>query len=269
MQFQRKVLAAKTICIPLLLVASLALSCISFAQNRRHDRYSFACNSHHFMLEDFEKEPVVHSPNGRNTVQLTKDYKVRVATSGAKGCSCSYCPSLMPTSRSTGRLIPVSFSSRTATVPVSGPITYTCTAGSEILGESRVPEVVAEQFKAKYCCEPRGNNLFFLSWTADSSSAFLVAEVFPTGDCGKKRNRISDTLSMSAVRRFCGRSERRTPQQLRKVAGVLESWFCQPMEDDWREIPITLIGRAVTGLQVLLPATRTIPASWYHKMGRT
>ena len=120
MQFQRKVLAAKTICIPLLLVASLALSCISFAQNRRHDRYSFACNSHHFMLEDFEKEPVVHSPNGRNTVQLTKDYKVRVATSGAKGCSCSYCPSLMPTSRSTGRLIPVSFSSRTATVPVSG-----------------------------------------------------------------------------------------------------------------------------------------------------
>ncbi len=52
--------------------------------------------------------------------------------------------------------------------------------------ENKVPEIVAGDFKAKHWCEARGNHLFFLNWTHDSPRAFLVAEVFPTGDCGKE-----------------------------------------------------------------------------------
>src|SRR5258707_13898430 len=38
----------------------------------------FACNSSHFMLQDFEKQPVVRSEDGVKSVLLTKEYTFKV-----------------------------------------------------------------------------------------------------------------------------------------------------------------------------------------------
>lgn len=68
------------------------------------------------------------------------------------------------------------------------------------LAEGKVEEiseavnVAFADFKARYYCKERGNNIFVEGWTSDSAKAFLIAEVFPTGDCGKDFGRLGGYL---------------------------------------------------------------------------
>jgi hypothetical protein len=136
------------------------------------------------MLDDFEKEPIVRSPNKLIAIQITKEYKFRV-TVGKTVFAEFWLGDLSAN-------IEIGWSPDSSQFFISysdgGAIgkyhvhLFRVTQGA--LSESRVPIAIAERFKAKHWCESRGNNLFFLDWTPDSKIGFFVAEVFPTGDCG-------------------------------------------------------------------------------------
>ena len=159
---------------------------ILMGQRATHDKYSFACTSRHFMLNDFEKQPVISSPDKTKSVQLTRDFKFRVKVADAV--------------ISEFIIDEVSSNVEVGWSPDSSQFFISYSGGGEIgdyhvrlfrligqkLTESQAPITIAELFKAKYWCESRGNNLFFLDWTSDSKVGFFVAEVYPTGDCGKQ-----------------------------------------------------------------------------------
>lgn len=137
------------------------------------------------MLEDSEKEPVMSSPDKTKAIQLTKDYKFRVKVAGTviseltiKDVSTNIEIGWSPDS-------PQFFISYSDGGEVGGYHVRLFRLIGQTLTENRGPFTVAERFKAKYWCESRGNNLFFLDWTPDSKVGFFVAEVYPTGDCGK------------------------------------------------------------------------------------
>jgi hypothetical protein len=183
---QRKVLNVKRIYLRLSFVAAFALSGGAVAQNHQHNRYSFACNSRHLMLEDFEKEPTIDSPDKVKVVQLTKDYKFRVAVA-VKEVSNFELPDISSNvevgwSPDSSQFF-ISYSDGGAVGGYHARL-YRVTDTDVNMG--RVPALVAERFRGKHRCKSRGSNLFFLDWTPDSKIGFFVAEVYPTGDCGKE-----------------------------------------------------------------------------------
>lgn len=151
-----------------------------------HDPASFACRSSHFMLDDFEKEPTVSSPDNMKSVQLTKNGKFRVGV-GSTILRDLALPDL--TSNVEVGWSPDSsefFVSYSDSGAIGGYHVHLYRVVGNTLEKSPIPATVAERFKSKHWCESRGNNLYFLDWTPDSKVAFLVAEVYPTGDCGKE-----------------------------------------------------------------------------------
>jgi len=169
----------------LLMAVALISHCL-LAQSVGHDPYSFGCRSSHYMLDDFEKQPTVSSPDNMKSVQLTKDGKFRVAVGktilsdfGLPDVSCNVEVGWSPDSSQ----FFISYSDGGA---IGGYHVYLYRIVGRTLEKNPVPTAVAERFKTKHWCESRGNNLFFLDWTPDSKIAFLVAEVYPTGDCGRE-----------------------------------------------------------------------------------
>jgi hypothetical protein len=151
-----------------------------------HDPDSFACRSSHYMLDDFETQPTVFSPDKMKAVRLTKDYKFRVTFGktvvsefGIPDVSCNVEVGWSPDSSE----FFISYSDGGA---IGNYHVHMYRLVGNTLKKSRIPTTVAESFKTKHWCESRGNNLFFLDWTPDSKVALLVAEVYPTGDCGKE-----------------------------------------------------------------------------------
>ena len=138
------------------------------------------------MLDDFEKQPTIPSPDNRKAVQLTKDGKFRVTVGKTQlsdfdlpDVSCNVEVGWSPDSSE----FFISYSDGGA---IGGYHVHLYRVVGKTLTKSSVPTTVAEGFKTKHWCECRGNNLFFLDWTPDSKVAFLVAEVYPTSDCGKE-----------------------------------------------------------------------------------
>lgn len=155
-------------------------------QEPAHDPASFACRSSHYMLDDFEKQPTVLSPDKMKAVQLTKGGKFRVTVGKTllsdfdlPDLSCNVEVGWSPDSSE----FFISYSDGGA---IGGYHVDLYQVDGNSLTKSRVPMTVAERFKTEHWCESRGNNLFFLDWTPDSKVAFLVAEVYPTSDCGKE-----------------------------------------------------------------------------------
>lgn len=155
-------------------------------QRFAHDPYSFACSSRHYMLEDFEQQPSIPSPDKTKAVQLIKDYKFRVVLGGTV-ISKFELPDISSN-------IEVGWSPDSLQFFISYSDSWE-TGGYHVhlyrvigndVRASRVPTQVAERFKRKHWCEARGNNLFFLDWTPNSKIGFFVAQVYPTGDCGKE-----------------------------------------------------------------------------------
>jgi hypothetical protein len=155
-------------------------------QSVAHDPDSFACRSSHYMLDDFEKQPTVPSPDKMKAVQLTKEYQFRV-TVGKTVLSDFVLPDVSSNvevgwSPDSSEFF-ISYSDGGA---IGGYRVHLYRVAGNTLRKSGVPTTVAERFKTKHWCESRGNNLFFLDWTPDSKVALFVAEVYPTGDCGKE-----------------------------------------------------------------------------------
>jgi len=138
------------------------------------------------MLDDFQNQPSVLSPDNARAVRLTKHYRFRV-TSGKTVISEFKLPDVSSNieigwSPDSSQFF-ISYSDGGA---VGGFHVHLYSLGGTTIQESHTPEVVAGRFKQLHWCQSRGNNLSFLDWTADSKVGFFVAEVYPTGECGKE-----------------------------------------------------------------------------------
>jgi hypothetical protein len=157
----------------------------------QHDPSSFACRSTGInTLDDFDKEPTVASPDGRKSVQVTKGYKFRIVTDGSVAATLDFpdvsCGVEIGWSPDSSQFF-ISYSDGGA---VGGYHVHLYRLIGNQVQEDQAPSLVAARFKTEHWCETRGNNLFFLNWTPDSKIVFLVAEVYPTSDCGKQMGQV-------------------------------------------------------------------------------
>ena len=176
------------------------------------------------MLDDFGNQPAVDSPDGRKSVQLTSDGNFRVF-SGRAVIAARGLPDVMSNIEigwspdSTQFFVSYSNGGETGGYQV-----YMYRLNGSALTESTVPDVVAKRFRAKHWCEFRENNLFFPAWTPDSKVAFLVTEVYPTGDCRKEAGTFKgysvDTASAKVLRVF-GEKQTQAIEKKCRVSGAL------------------------------------------------
>jgi len=71
---------------------------------------------------------------------------------------------------------------------------YLIGGSSAVAEASKGVEAAFVDFKAHFYCEARGNNVYVEGWTSDSSAVYVVAQVFPTGDCGRHFGRLGGYL---------------------------------------------------------------------------
>jgi hypothetical protein len=199
----RKLTLGVVICVA---IDCLSLTRVALAQRQTRNPSSFACNSSLFTLGDFQKKPAVSSPDRGKRVQLTEDYKFRILSGRAVVADFE-----MPEISSNveigwspdSKQFFVSYSDSGA---IGGFHVHMYRLNGSTVTESKVPTLIAEYFETKHWCKSRGNNLYFLAWTPDSRIAFLVAEVYPTSDCGKDMGVYTgyavDTASAEVLRVF-------------------------------------------------------------------
>jgi hypothetical protein len=96
-------------------------------------------------------------------------------------------------------------------------------AGDRVV-QSPATRTVAKTFRARHYCVPRGNNLYFLDWTANSRDVFLVGEVYPTSDCGNQMSFyegfLANANSGKILRRF-GEKETSAIEKSCRASGKL------------------------------------------------
>jgi hypothetical protein len=150
--------------------------------------YKLACQSpNDYMLQDFGSGTAsILSPNKKSQVLLANDFSLRVLHEGQE----------------IGTLPPFNDMDSNLQVmwaPDSEKFSITYSNGGETgifyahifgLGASGItefakpPQIAFDDFKKKYYCAARGDNISALGWTLDSSAVFLMTEVYPTSDCG-------------------------------------------------------------------------------------
>jgi WD40 repeat protein len=137
------------------------------------------------MLQDFDFMPSVVSPDGTKRVLLSKDYSFRVFD-GKREIGAFHLHELSSNisivwSPDSDRFA-ISYSDGGAIGGYHANI-YQLERGA-IIELPKPPKVAFDDFKKRYYCEERGNNIWFLGWSTDSALAFFVVQVSPTGDCG-------------------------------------------------------------------------------------
>ena len=55
-----------------------------------------------------------------------------------------------------------------------------------VVENSKAVDIAFRDFKSRHYCQERGNNVYVEGWTSDSRRVFVIAQVFPTGDCGEE-----------------------------------------------------------------------------------
>jgi hypothetical protein len=153
-----------------------------------NDEFQLACRlPHYYMLDDFDSGTTsILSPNKQSQVLLAKDFSLRVIHEGQE----------------IGTLPPFNDMDSNLQViwaPDSEKFSITYSNGGETgifyahifgLGASGIaefakpPQIAFDDFKKKYYCAARGDNISTLGWTSDSSAVFLVTGVYPDSDCG-------------------------------------------------------------------------------------
>lgn len=188
---------------------------------------TFACHARGFGLESFRGQPSVWSPNHQRRIQLRKDYSFAVLSGDKQLATLEY--------RDVNCCIEIGWSpnSNQFFVSYSDSATYSqykvhlFTIVAEQVSENRAVQGVSEDFSSRHSCPSRvlsGNNLFLLGWTQDSKRVLLVAEVEPTGDCGKEagvyEGFLVNAMTGSIIRRYV-QSETSKIERSCRLAGVL------------------------------------------------
>ncbi|HEX7287693.1 MAG TPA: hypothetical protein VF532_16005 [Candidatus Angelobacter sp.] len=198
--------------------------CPSLAIPRDRDPYLYACSGNNFMEEDAgQPRTIVSSPDGRKRIAMTKPKVFAVSIDGRIVRTLRYRD--------------ISAGIETGWSPDSTQFFVMYSAGGAIgdyhvhlfrissgkVVETATPRRVAADFHKKHSCATRTNNLLFLGWTADSTQALLVAEVYPTSDCEKPglfRGYLVDTRDAVIRERFGEQRTERIKEACR-VSGVV------------------------------------------------
>ena len=212
------------------LVGYAALATISFVPSlgsplSPHDPTVFGCDAKYFFeIEDSTREQVL-SPDGRKRIVLRPDGDLRVQIGKQEIGRFHY--------RDLSINVEVTWSPDSSHIALmysdGGAIGLYHTHVVEITEgravEDRLTRIAFKDFKSHHSCLERENNVFFLGWTEDSRAAFLVTEVYPTGDCGEEMSKFAgylmDVGSQGILKRFGEQDTMRIEHSCR-TSGKLE-----------------------------------------------
>jgi hypothetical protein len=150
--------------------------------------YLVTCSAHDYMLQDFDSgEKTIMSPDRKKRIVLAKDGSLwiyngdlRIGTVELPGISADLSVIWALDSLKFG----ITYSGGGAEGAFYGHI-YRL-QGNRVVEISKPVQVAFDDFKQKHYCTARGNNEYVLGWGPESDSVFVVAQVFPTGDCGQE-----------------------------------------------------------------------------------
>lgn len=156
------------------------------AADSRAQSHLTECKARSHMLSDFRTGSIsVVSPDQSNRILLAKDFSLKVIKGGEEVGSLQ-----IPDMDSNIRIVWAPDSRKFS-------VTYSDSGAEGVYhvrlyllrndGITEIPRPVDaafEDFKKHYNCLVRGNNISLLGWTSDSNAVFLVAQVYPTSDCG-------------------------------------------------------------------------------------
>jgi len=161
-----------------------------------HASYVLTCPEHDYMLRDFDtgKEEVA-SPDGEKRAVLAKNGslvifrgKREIGTVELPKISADLVIVWAPDSQG----FAVTYSDGGSEGAFHGHV-YGL-AENRVIELSKVATVAFDDFKKQYYCETRGNNEYVVGWGPESKTAFVVAQVFPTNDCGQDFGRMGGYL---------------------------------------------------------------------------
>ena len=211
----------------------LALPAISNCQTVQPDPEMYACRGISFADEDALPQEVGYaaraphaltSPNGKNRVEMIRPKVFAVFVNGRRmrtlkfprinaGIELGWSPDSIQF-----------FIMYSAGGAIGDFHVHAFTIHRGHAKELVYPRVAANDFHRKHSCTTRFNNLRFLGWTPDSVNAFVVAEVYPTGDCnqaGLFRGYLMDTRTGAVVRRF-GEQDTEQIKKSCRVSGTVK-----------------------------------------------
>jgi hypothetical protein len=146
---------------------------------------ALACKQSNYSLAAFSSgTTAITAPDGRRRVVLAKDFSLRVLAVdrevGAirlKDLSSNIGVVWSPDSRK----FFINYSDGGA---IGGFHVHVYSVGLDSVTELSKPPLTAfNDFKKRYYCKARGDNIEGIGWTSDSSAVFFVASVYPTSDC--------------------------------------------------------------------------------------
>lgn len=145
------------------------------------------CGQSAFTLEDFKAGTVTSfAPNRSNHILLAKDGSFLVFRREAEIGSIH-----LPGLSSNIEIVWSPDSEKFSIMYSDGGAEGAFHAHLYEFAEARVAELSRPvdaaffDFKTRYYCQKRGNNIFVEGWTPDSSKIVIVVQVYPTGDCGE------------------------------------------------------------------------------------
>jgi len=181
--------------------------------------YALTCSTHEYALQDFDSgtEAVV-SPDRQKRAVLAKDGSLRIFE-GEREIGEVALPDISadlevawaPDSRKFG----VTYSDGGATGGFHAHV-YAL-ANGRVTELSTITRVAFDDFRKDYYCEARGwNNQYVVGWGAGSRTVFVVAEVYPTSDCGKDFGKMRGYL-MTVGGKILHRYDDKTTQRITDV----------------------------------------------------
>lgn len=195
------------------MIASLVAAAVAGGAER------YSCRADVFMLESYEKQPIVWSPDHSKHVRLWSSKEHSNLSIHSRGRLLK-----------TISLWELSGATFVKWAPDSKGFYVMWSDGGAIGGyhvraflvsddeaiESPGPKNVATEFAQHHYCETRGNNLYAISWEDGSNQLLLKAGVYPTSDCGRQMGfalgyRVS-TASGEVTNRY-------TEKQVDNIAG--------------------------------------------------
>jgi hypothetical protein len=146
-----------------------------------------SCKPDYFTVLDFANEPSVWSPDLSKRIRLLKDLTIRVEANG-KDVGAIKLP--YEDDEPVNTFIKWSDDSGAFYVLIGSNAIDGQTIAYEMLGdelrELQAPKAVAQEFAKHHSCQTRGNNLYAIRWEQNSHQLLLMAEVYPTSDCGRE-----------------------------------------------------------------------------------
>lgn len=168
---------------------------------------NLTCPMRDYMLQDFDRgTQTIIAPNGSSKIVLAKDFSLRVFANNREigtvitpGMSADLQIIWAPDSQKFG----ITYSDGGAEGTFQGHLYRLTSNGTSEL--SRPIRVAFDDFKKRYFCKIRGNNEYVLGWGSESSTIFVILQVYPTGDCGEnfgKMNGYLMDLDANILRRY-------------------------------------------------------------------